>query len=195
MEDRVLTGLGSLGHGLHGFQVLSLPGHLWFKGSPEIASPASFGLVGTTLRRIGLHLPQLSRSHLSLSISRLSPLSVSSLYFSPPSVSPTLFVSASLSLSRLFDCARAKEGRTKKEEEKRRKKEKKRKKEKDPCVREEERGKERKEMARDTWHLVSGWEGIVKSTPANWVKPRGKDRILFIKRLLTSINYIRTPTI
>jgi len=59
-----------VGHGFYGFRVLSLPRYLWFTGSPEIASPASSGLVGATHRRIGLHLPQLSRSHLSLSISR-----------------------------------------------------------------------------------------------------------------------------
>jgi hypothetical protein len=59
-----------VGHGFYGFRVLSLPGHLWFTGSPEIPSPASSGLVGATHRRIGLHLPQLSRSHLSLSISQ-----------------------------------------------------------------------------------------------------------------------------
>jgi hypothetical protein len=108
-----------VGHGFYGFRVLSLPGHLWFTGSPEIASPASSSLVGATHRRIGLHLPQLSRSHLSLSSSRLSHLSVSSLYFSPPSVSPTLSVL-------LCSC----EKRKKEDEERRRRTNKKRKEEK-----------------------------------------------------------------
>jgi hypothetical protein len=65
------------------------------------------------------------------------------------------------------------------------KKREKRKRERDGRVvqgREEE--KERKKMKkriRDTWCLVSGWEGIMKSTTANWVTPHGRDRILFIK--------------
>jgi hypothetical protein len=66
-----------VGHGFYEFRVLSLSGHLWFTGSPEIASPASSGLVGATHRRIGLRsllsrsLPQslgsLSWSHISVS--------------------------------------------------------------------------------------------------------------------------------
>jgi hypothetical protein len=85
-----------VGHGFYGFRVLSLPGHLWFTGSPEIASPASSGLIGATHRRIGLHLPQLSRSHLSqhLSVSLYLTLSVSL----PPSISRSLSLSLILSL-------------------------------------------------------------------------------------------------
>jgi len=35
-----VVGHESLGHGLHGFWVLSHPGHLWFLASPEIAPSA-----------------------------------------------------------------------------------------------------------------------------------------------------------
>lgn len=64
LEGRVSRVVGHWVTGCTGFV------HLWVTGSPEIASPAFFGLVGATHRRIGLHLPQLSRSHSQ--ISRLS---------------------------------------------------------------------------------------------------------------------------
>jgi hypothetical protein len=99
-----------VGHEFYWFRVLSLPGHLWFTGSQEIASPASSGLVGATHRRIGLHLPQLSRSHLS-HISRLSHLSVLSRSHLSISLLPQ-----SLRLS-LSYCVRARKGRKKKKKE------------------------------------------------------------------------------
>jgi hypothetical protein len=46
--------LGSSGYGF------SLPGHLWFTTSPEIASPAFSGLIGVTHRRIELQNPSFS---------------------------------------------------------------------------------------------------------------------------------------
>jgi hypothetical protein len=112
-----------VGHRFYGFRVLSLPGHIWFTGSPKIASPASSGLVGATHRRIGLHLPQLSRSHLSLSISRLSHLSVLSRSHLSISLLPQ-----SLRLSSVLLCCCEK--RKKEDEERRRKTNKKRKEEK-----------------------------------------------------------------
>jgi hypothetical protein len=87
--------------------------HIWVTGSPEIASPAFSGLVGATHRRIGLHLPQLSRSHSqSLSLSRL-PVSIS---LSALNALSDLPLNRSISLSRLSLCDRV--GGTKKKEEK-----------------------------------------------------------------------------
>jgi hypothetical protein len=58
-----------VGHGFYKFRVLSLPGHLWFTGSPEIASPASSGLDGATHRRIGFRSLLNSPDLISLSTS------------------------------------------------------------------------------------------------------------------------------
>jgi len=74
-------------------RVLSHPGHLWFTGSPEIASSAP--PTGGS----GSDHSSTSRSHLSLDISRLSHLSVSSLCLSTLSISPESLSLSSLSRS------------------------------------------------------------------------------------------------
>jgi hypothetical protein len=79
-------------------------------GSPEIASSAFSGLIDVTHRRIGLHLPQLSRSHSqsldSLSRSHLSALNSLS----------DLPLNLSISLSRLSLCVLVEQRRRRIEE-------------------------------------------------------------------------------
>jgi len=45
---------------------------------------------------------------------------------------------------------------------------------------EKERKRKRMDNVRDTWHKMSGWEGIMKSSPTIWELPRGIGDSLFI---------------
>jgi len=129
-------------------------------GSLEIASPASSGLVDATHRRIGLHLPQLTRSHLSLSISRSLPQSLVSLSVSSLCLSTLLFGEEKKKGEEMKNIEEEVERRRKKNNKKRRSSrgllstEKRKRKRK----RKKRKGKVR--GIRDTWRVVNGWEGF-----------------------------------
>jgi hypothetical protein len=93
MEDRVLTGLGSLGHGLHGFE-LTGPGSegFWVTGFTGLhrRSRRRRPLVSSAPPTGGSDSSLNSPDLISLSASLGLSLSCHSLCFSPPSVSSTL---------------------------------------------------------------------------------------------------------
>jgi hypothetical protein len=57
---------------------------------------------------------------------------------------------------------------------------------------EKERKRKKRDKVRDTWHKLSGWKEIMKSSTANQVMTHGKGRFLLFKTP-TSINYSRNP--
>jgi len=57
---------------------------------------------------------------------------------------------------------------------------------------EKERKRKKMDKVRDTWHKLSGWKEIMKSSTANQVMTHGKGRFLLFKTP-TSINYSRNP--
>jgi hypothetical protein len=54
--------------------------------------------------------------------------------------------------------------------------------------RRKEKDEGKKKKMRDTWHLVSGWEEIMKSSLANWIVTCGRGRLLFHFKPSTYVN-------